>query len=123
MYVDSVPNRNSPPAILLRECFRQDGKVIKRTLQNLSDWPDAQVDSLRRVLKGETLVAASGAVLIQRSLPHGHIAATLGTLRRLKLEPILCRTPCPERDLVVAMIVSRIVEPASKLANARALQP
>jgi transposase len=122
MYVESVPNRNSPPATLLRECFRQDGKVVKRTLQNISDWPAAQVDSLRRVLKGEPLVAAAGAVHIQRALPHGHIAATLGTLRRLKLEPILSRTSCPERDLVVAMIVSRIVEPSSKLANARALQ-
>lgn len=122
MYVESVPNRNSPPAILLRESFRQDGKVVKRTLQNLSDWPAAKVDSLRRVLNGETLVAASDAVRIHRSLPHGHVAATLGTLRRLQLEPILSRTPCPERDLVVAMIVSRIVEPSSKLANARALQ-
>ncbi len=122
MYIDSVPNRNSPPADLLRECFRQGGKIVKRTLSNISHWPAAQVDSLRRVLKGEILVAPADAFQIQRSLPHGHVAATLATLRRLKLDSILSRTPCPERDLTVAMIVSRILEPSSKLANARALQ-
>jgi transposase len=122
MYVESVPNRASPPAILLREAARVDGKVVKRTLANLSDWPPVQVDSLRRLLKGETLVSQTDAFRIQRSIPHGHVAAALGTLRRLGLEPILSRSPCAERDLVVAMIVARILEPASKLATARGFQ-
>jgi transposase len=121
MYIDSVPNRNSPPAILLRESFRRGGKVLKRTLANLSSWPASQIASLRRVLKGESLVSPSDAFQIQRAAPHGHVVATLGTLRRLQLEPILSRAPCPERDLVVAMIVARILEPSSKLATARGL--
>lgn len=123
MYVESVPNRNSPPAILLRESSRVDGRVVKRTLSNLSHWPAAQVDALRRVLKGESLVPASDALCIQRSVPHGHVVAALGTLRRAGLEPILSRSHCPERDLVVAMIVARILEPSSKLATARAFHP
>ena len=123
MYVESVPNRNSPPAILLRQCSRMQGKVVKRTLANLSAWPAAQIDALRRVLKGDSLLAPSEAFQIQRSLPHGHVAAALGTLRRLGLEPILSRSRCPERQLVVAMLVARILEPSSKLATARGLQP
>src|SRR5437879_3067079 len=123
LYVESGPNRDAPPAILLRECLRRGGKVVKRTLANLSAWPAAQIESLRRVLKGESLVAPSDAFHIQRSAPHGHVAAALGTLRRLLLEPILSRTRCPQRDLVVAMIVARILEPSSKLATARGLHP
>lgn len=123
MYVESVPNRNSPPAILLRESSRSGGKVVKRTLANLSAWPAPQIDALRRVLKNESLVSPSDAFQILRSAPHGHVAATLGTLRRLGLEPILSRSPCPERDLVVAMIVARILEPSSKLATARGFHP
>ena len=123
MYVESVPNRNSPPAILLRECSRSHGKVLKRTLANLSDWPTSQVLALRRILKGESLVSPADAFQIQRAAPHGHVAATLGTLRRLGLEPLLSRSPGPQRDLVVAMIVARILEPASKLATARGFHP
>jgi transposase len=123
MYVESVSNRNSPPAILLRQCSRLGGKVVKRTLANLSAWPASQVDSLRRVLKGESLVSPSDAFQIQRATPHGHVAAALGTLRRLGMEPILSRSPCSERDLVVAMIVARLLDPSSKLATARGLQP
>jgi transposase len=123
MYVESVPNRHSPPAILLRESFRSEGRVVKRTLANLSAWSAAQVDALRRLLKGESLVAPSDAFQIQRSAPHGHVAAVLGTLRHLGLEPILCRSRCSERDLVVAMIVARILEPSSKLATARGFHP
>lgn len=119
MYVESVPNRNSSPAILLREATRAGGKVVKRTLANLSHGPTAQIDSLRRVLKGESLIAPSDAFQIQRAAPHGHVAAVLGTLRRLGLERILSRTDCPERDLVVAMTVARILEPSSKLATCR----
>jgi transposase len=122
MYVESVPNRNSPPAVLLRESSRLDGKIVKRTLANLSDWPPSQIASLRRVLKGESLVAPAEAFRIQRSTPHGHVAAVLGTLRRLGLERVLSRTQCDERDLVVAMIVARIPEPSSKLATTRGLR-
>jgi len=123
MYVESVPNRHSPPAILLRESSRQNGKIVKRTLANLSAWPASQIESLRRVLKGESLISPSEAFQIQRSVPHGHVAAVLGTLRCLGLEPILSRSPGPERNLVVAMIVARILEPSSKLATARGLHP
>ncbi len=123
MYVESVPNRNSPPAILLRESSRIDGKIVKRTVANLSSWPAAQIDALRRVLKHESLVAPSDAFQILRSSPHGHVAAALGTLRRLALEPILSRSPGRERDLVVAMIIARILEPSSKLATARGFHP
>jgi transposase len=123
MYVESVPNRNSPPAILLRESSRVDGKIVKRTLANLSSWPASQIDALRRVLKHESLVSPSDTFQILRSSPHGHVAAVLGTLRRLGLEPILSRSRCPERDLVVAMLVARILEPSSKLATARGFHP
>jgi transposase len=123
MYVESVPNRNSPPAILLRESSRVDGKIVKRTLANLSSWPAAQIDALRRVLKHESLVAPSEAFQILRSSPHGHVVAALGTLRRLGLEPILSRSRSPERDRAVAMIVARILEPSSKLATARGFRP
>jgi Transposase DDE domain len=123
MYVESVPNRNSPPAILLRESSRVGGKIVKHTIANLSSWPPAQIDALRRVLKREALVSPADAFQICRSLPHGHVAAALGTLRRLGLEPILARSPSPERNLVVAMIVARILAPASKLATARGFHP
>lgn len=121
MYIDAVPNRKSPPAVLLRESSRQGDKIVKRTLANLSDWPAAQVDLLRRVLKGESLVSPVDALQITRSLPHGHVAAALGTLRRIGLEQTLARTHSFERDLVCAMIVARILAPGSKLATARSL--
>src|SRR5438477_407638 len=121
MYVESVPNRNSPPAILLRESVRIGAKVQKRTLSNLSSWPAAQLDLLRRVLKGEDLVARDQALQIRRSLPHGHVAAVLGTLRHLGLPDLLSRARCPERDLICALITARILDPRSKLATARGL--
>ena len=121
MYIDTVPNRSSPPAVLLRESTRHGNKIVKRTLANLSDWPPAKVDLLRRVLKGETLVAASEALRIDRALPHGHVAATVGTLRRIGLERMLARTRSAERDLVLALIAARILMPGSKLATARGL--
>ena len=121
MYIDTVPNRNSPPAVLLRESSRVGHKIIKPTLANLSEWPAPQVDLLRRVLKGEALLSPSQALQIERSLPHGHVAAALGTLRRIGLESELSRSACPERDLACAMIVARILFPASKLATARGL--
>ena len=121
MYVERVPNRNSPPAVLLRESVREGSKIRKRTLANLSDWPQPQVDSLRRLLKGETLVSPQDALLITRSLPHGHVASVLGTLRSLGIEQLLSGSAGRQRDLVCAMIVARILQPSSKLAMARGL--
>ena len=121
MYVETVPNRNSPPAILLRESVREGSTIRKRTLANLSSWPPAQIDSLRRVLRGEDLVARDQALQIVRSLPHGHVAAVLGTLRQLGLDDVLARSRCHERDLVCALITARVVDPRSKLATARGL--
>jgi len=121
MYVDVVPNRKSPPAILLREAWREGKTIHKRTVANLSDWPAPKIEALRRVLRGETLVAAEQAFTIERSLPHGHVAAVLGTLRTLSLERLIAAKPSRERDLVVAMIVARLLEPRSKLATARSL--
>jgi transposase len=125
MYVATVPNRKSPPAILLRECFRLNGKVHNRTLANLSHWPQAQIDALRSVLKGSTSVGAPlpQAFDIVRSRPHGHVAAVLGTLHRLQLGELIDKHAGRELDLVLAMIVARILEPASKLATSRALHP
>jgi len=125
MYVTSVPNRNSPPAVLLRESFRLNGKVKNRTIANLSHWPPHQVDALRLVLKGASPLGPSlpDSFLISRSLPHGHAAAVLASARNLHLPSILHPLPSRQRDLVLAMIVTRIIDPASKLATARGLHP
>ncbi len=122
MYIAVVPNRNSPPAILLRESFREHGKVKNRTLANLSHWPPAQIEALRQVLKGEFSAGPplERAFAVVRSLPHGHVAAVLGMMRQLKLEQLL--QPGPERARVLALIAQRVLEPASKLATARALR-
>ena len=121
MYIATIPNRSSPPAILLRESYRQDGKVKSRTLANLTHWPPAQLEALRRVLRGEILVAPDDAFEIVRSLPHGHVAAVLGTLRRLGLDQLIAPKKSRSRELVLAMLVARILDPRSKLATARGL--
>jgi hypothetical protein len=124
MYIESVPNRNSPPAILLRESYREGGKVRKRTLCNLSDWSTAHVEGLRGVLKGGTVIASDrDAFTVTRSLPHGHAALALGTARNIGLDGILGPDGNRCRDLVLAMLVARIINPGSKLAAARALSP
>jgi hypothetical protein len=124
MYIEAVPNRNSPPAILLRESYREGGKVRKRTLCNLSDWPTAYIEGLRGVLKGGTVIPAErDAFTVIRSLPHGHVAAALGTARKIGLDRILGPRSDRCRDLILALLVGRIVDPASKLAAARALSP
>src|SRR5512140_421456 len=123
MYVAKVPNRGSPPAVLLRESYREAGKVKNRTLANLSSWPEAKVDALSRVLKGQPPAAAvEGAFEISRSLPHGHVAAVLGTARQLGLEELIDPAPSRHRDLVVAMAVAQVIAPDSKLAIARGLR-
>ena len=124
MYIEAVPNRNSPPAILLRESYREGGRVRKRTLCNLSDWPAAHIEGLRGVLKGGIVIPAERSALsVTRTLPHGHVAAALGTAHRVGLDRILGPDGNRCRDLALALIVSRILEPASKLAAARALSP
>jgi len=122
MYIETVPNRNSPPAVLLRESYRDGGKIKKRTLLNLSAWPAEQVEGLRIVLKGGTAVpAGQDPFTITRSLPHGHAAAILGTIRNTGLDRVLGPEGNRPRDLILAMIVNRIIAPASKLATARML--
>ena len=124
MYIATIPNRNSPPAILLRESYRdRQGKVKNRTLANLSHLPAEAIEVLRAALKGQKLVPAEEAVRIRRSLPHGHVAAVLGTLRKVGLERLLGAGRSRRRDLAVAMIVARILQPRSKLATARGLDP
>src|SRR3954468_14121739 len=123
MYIEAVPNRNSPPAVLLRESYRAGGKVRKRTLCNLSDWPVAYVEGLRGVLKGGTVIPAEqDAFTVTRSLPHGHVAAALGTARKIGLDRLLGPDGNRCRDLVLAMLAGRILDPVSKLA-ARTLSP
>ena len=123
MYVVRVPNRGSPPAVLLRESFREDGKVKNRTLANLSRWPEDKVAALQAVLGGKApAIALDGAFEIARSLPHGHVAAVLGTLRHLGLEEVISPERSRWRDLVVAMICAQVIAPDSKLAIARGLR-
>src|SRR5215469_10148285 len=127
MYIDVVPNRNSPPAILLRESYRVDGKVKKRTLLNLTDWPPNFIEGFRAFLKGGTAPPpGQDAIVIKRSLPHGHVVAVLGMLRKIGLDRLLgpvgdAANRCC--DLVVAVIVARLIAPLSKLAPAKALDP
>ena len=116
MYIEKVPNRSSPPAILLRQSTRVGMKVRKRTLANLSHWPAARIQALRRVLRGERVGCdPAQSLAITASLPHGHVKAVLGTLRKLGLETLIASRRCRQRDLVLAMIAARILFPASKL--------
>src|SRR5207344_1688879 len=124
MYIEAVPNRNSPPAILLRESYRDKARVRKRTLCNLTNWPAHLIEGLRAPLRdGGVLPPGVVALAIRRSLPHGHIAAVLGTLRTIGLDRLLGPAGNRCRDLTLAMIVARLIAPASKLATAKALDP
>ena len=122
MYITRVPNRDSPPAVLLRESYREGGKVKNRTLANLSSWPEAKVEALSRALKGLPPAGLEGMVEVSRSLPHGHVAAVLGTARALGLEELIDPVPSRRRDLVTAMAVAQVIAPDSKLAIARGLR-
>ncbi len=118
MYVARVPNRTSPPAYLLREGYRENGKVKTRTLANLTHWPLSKIERLSRVLRDEVLGSAGDGLSMLRSLPHGHVAAVLGGARKIGLERLLAGSRAPARQvaLVLAMIVARLLDPASKLA-------
>ncbi len=120
MYIDIVPNRNSAPAVLLREGWREGGKVCKRTLANLTAWPARKVELLRRLLRDEPLLAPEEAFVIERSLPHGHVEAVLAMIRHLGLDTLIGAKHSRERDRVLAMLVERLIDPCSKLATTRA---
>ena len=119
MYIERVPNRNSRPAILLREGWREGKKTRKRTIANLTNWPEQKVEALRLLLKGEPMVSAREAFVVERTIPHGHVEAVLGTIKKLGLDSIIISKRCRERDLVVAMIAERLIQPCSKLATTR----
>ena len=122
MYIETVPNRDSPPCTLLRESYRLEGKVKKRTIANLTDWSPHLVEGLRGLLKGGTVVdRLAEAFEVVRTLPHGHVVAVLGTLRRVGLDAIIGNKGLREHALSVAMIVARLIDPQSKLATARGL--
>lgn len=119
MYIDIVPNRKSPPAILLRESIRQGKKIVKRTVANLSSLSIEQAQAIRRILKGEQLVQPEAHFNILSSRAHGHAEAVLLTIRRLGLDKLIASRRCQERDLIIAMIASRILGPESKLSLSR----
>lgn len=119
MFIDTVPNRQSPPAILLREAWREGGRIKKRTLLNLSKWPSRRVELLRRILRDEALVSVDEVFTPVASLPHGHVEAILGTVHRLGLDSLLASKRSRERDLIIALIVERLIHPCSKLASTR----
>lgn len=122
MYIERVPNRNSPPAVLLRESYREGDKVHKRTLANLSKLPDDAVEGLKVLLKGgRAIESLPDAFKVIRSRPHGHVAAVYGTVKNLGLPSLLSEDNSREKRLVIAMIVARIIDPRSKLATARGL--
>ena len=121
MYVTVVPNRGSPPAVLLRESYRDGDKVKNRTIANLSKWPREKVEALRAVLRGEKLAPAGEVLEIVRAIPHGHVMAAIATIKRIGLDKLLPAAPKRKRDLALALIVARLIDPESKLATARAL--
>ena len=118
MYIDIVPNRNSPPAVLLREDHREGKRTVKRTLANLSALPPEALAALRTSLKGERLVGAAEYFAVERSLPCGHVRAVKGTMQRLGMAELIASKPCRERDLVLAMVAQRVLRPDSKLGTA-----
>ncbi|MFJ1260951.1 IS1634 family transposase [Cupriavidus sp. CuC1] len=123
MYIEHVPNRNSPPAILLRESYREGNKVKKRTLANLSALPPEVIEGLKVLLRGGAAVAsADEALVIERSLPHGHVAAALGMARACGAQHWFAAAPARVQSLVMALLVARLISPASKLATHRMLQ-
>jgi hypothetical protein len=123
MHIATVPNRNARPSFLLRETYREDGKVKNRTLANLSKLPPERIETLRAALRGDPLLpVGDNGFEIRRSLPHGHVLAALTMARRIGLDELLPRRAAPRRrDLALALIVARLLDPAAKLATARML--
>jgi hypothetical protein len=121
MYIDVVPNRNSPPAVLLRESLREGNKVRKRTVANLSGLDAHQIEGLRQILKGKRVVAIEDVFDVIASRHHGHAAAVVTAIKRLSIDKLLGAKPCRERQLVLAMIAARVLDPRSKLATASCL--
>ncbi len=122
MYIESIPNRDSPPAVLLRESYREDGKVRKRTLANLSCLGHEVIEGLKVLLRGGVAVPSAAEVFtVERSLPHGHVAAVLGSARGCGASVWFGSAPEPLQPLLLAMLVARVIEPASKLATHRQL--
>jgi hypothetical protein len=126
MFIETVPNRKSPPCILLRETYRQDGKVRHRTLANLTNWPQDIVEGFRSLLGRRRISPsaeqpATGSFKITRSLPHGHVSAVFSAMRTLGVAELLGSRNCTERKLCLAMIAERILSPGSKLATSRHL--
>jgi transposase len=119
MYISVVPNRNSPPAVLLREGWREGQKTRQRTLANLSAWPKEKIETFRRLLRDEPLVSAQDLFTTRQTVPHGHVQAILQMIGKLELDGLISAQRCRERDLVVAMIVQRLIDPCSKLATTR----
>ena len=119
MYVATVPNRNSRPAYLLRESYREGGKVKTRTVGNISHLPDEQIELIRRVLRGEKLVPSSESYRTERTVPTGHVKAVLGMMKKLQIAELLSSKPCRERSLVLGMIAERVLHPTSKLGTLR----
>ena len=119
MYIATVPNRGSPPAILLRAGYRAGGRVKNRTLANLTKWPAQKVDLLRRLLRDEPLAPADALFEVVGSAHHGHVQAVRTTMQRLGFDTLIAARPCRERDLIVALVAARLLEPDSKLATTR----
>ena len=119
MYIDTVPNRNSPPTLLLRESYRNKGKVCKRTSANITKWPKHIIEGLRALLNGKNLVPADELIKIEKTTAHGHVEAVLGSINKIGLDKIISLKPCRERNLVLALIAERLVYPCSKLATTR----
>ncbi|MGO9612830.1 MAG: IS1634 family transposase [Dissulfurispiraceae bacterium] len=125
MYIDVVPNRNSSPAVLLRESYREGKRIRKRTIANLTQLPAHVIEGIKALLKGGSVTGQplEKSFEIARSLPHGHVVAVLQTMRTIGLDSIIEPEQTRQRDLVVAMITARILDPGSKLATVRGLSP
>lgn len=119
MYIDKIPNRNSRPTILLRESHREGSKIIKKTIANITNWPETRIEGLRKLLRDQPLVSPDEAFAIERTIFHGHVSAVLGMIRKIRLDKILSSRDCHERSLVLAMIAERLIVPCSKLATTR----
>ena len=122
MYIEKIPNRNSPPCILVRESYRQDDKVHKRTLANITHLSVEVIDGIAKLLKGGQINEDfEGDFHIIRSLPYGHVFSTLSVINQIGLKSMISSRDCKELNLVIALIISRIVNPGSKLATARSI--